>query len=140
MQIVIEDTSCGGSGVARVKSVTVTGDAQASGIVMSIVVAIAFSIVTVSTMTDYYCSYYYHYYSYYNYDYMYCYSHFSHTGCYQQVTMARGKVKHIYDFSASVDWVVDMEELESDVTGSYQVTTYFGISVLCATCMVEIIA
>jgi hypothetical protein len=35
--------------------------------------------------------------------------------------MARGKVKHIYDFSATVEWAIDLDEAESDITGTYQV-------------------
>lgn len=40
--------------------------------------------------------------------------------------MARGKVKHIYDFSATVDWVIEMDDAESDITGSYQVEDISG--------------
>ncbi|CAE7536575.1 HOP3 [Symbiodinium microadriaticum] len=69
-QVAIDDACYGGSGVARVKSATVTGDAQ--------------------------------------------------------VTMARGKVKHIYDFSASVEWEIEMDSLDNDITGSYQVEDISG--------------
>lgn len=43
-----------------------------------------------------------------------------------QVTMARGKVKHIYDFSATVDFVVDMDSADKDITGTLQIEDISG--------------
>mmetsp|Transcript_21703 Transcript_21703/g.31584 ORF Transcript_21703/g.31584 Transcript_21703/m.31584 type:complete len:395 (-) Transcript_21703:80-1264(-) len=42
-----------------------------------------------------------------------------------QVTMARGRVKHIYDFSASGDWVLEMEGAD-DAAGTYQIEDISG--------------